>query len=141
MDIDEIRQLVELMVSNELTELDVGDGEMRVHIKRGAEAPAAIVSASPPAPKPEDTQQPADDETVEIRSPMVGTFFAAPSPESDPYVQLGAIVTEDSPVCIIEAMKVMNEVKAECSGTIVEICVRNAHPVEFGQVLFRVRPA
>jgi acetyl-CoA carboxylase biotin carboxyl carrier protein len=70
---------------------------------------------------------------------MVGTFYAAPSPDSEPFVQVGAAVHADSVVCILEAMKVMNEIKAECSGTIREICVKNAQPVEFGQVLFRVK--
>ncbi len=72
---------------------------------------------------------------------MVGTFYAAPSPDSEPYVAVGAAVGDDTVVCIIEAMKVMNEIKAECAGTIVEICVKNAQPVEYGQVLFRVRPS
>ncbi len=71
---------------------------------------------------------------------MVGTFYAAPSPDSDPYVATGTKVGQETVVCIVEAMKVMNEIKAECSGTIAEICVKNAEPVEFGQVLFRVRP-
>ena len=143
MDIDEIRQLVELMVNNELAELDVGDGEKRVHIKRGGEAPPTIVTAVPVAepPLPDAEEQPAADGSVEIRSPMVGTFYWAASPESDPYVQLGVSVTDDSVVCIIEAMKVMNEIKAECTGTVVEVCVKDAQPVEFGQVLFRVKPA
>ena len=82
-----------------------------------------------------------EQELVEISSPMVGTFFAAPSPDSDPYVTVGAGVSEDTVVCIIEAMKVMNEIKAEYTGTIAEICIKNAQPVEFGQVLFKVNPA
>ena len=71
---------------------------------------------------------------------MVGTFYAAPSPDSEPYVRVGAAVSDDSAACIVEAMKVMNEIKAECSGTIVEVCVKNAQPVEYGQVLFKVKP-
>jgi len=77
---------------------------------------------------------------IEVKSPMVGTFYATPSPDSDPYVHVGAAVADDTIVCIVEAMKVMNEIKAECAGTIAEVCVKNAQPVEFGQVLFRVKP-
>ncbi len=72
---------------------------------------------------------------------MVGTFYVAPSPDGDPYVQPGTAVNDETVICVVEAMKVMNEIKAECTGTITEVCVKNAEPVEFGQVLFRVRPA
>ncbi|HAU36722.1 MAG TPA: acetyl-CoA carboxylase biotin carboxyl carrier protein, partial [Phycisphaerales bacterium] len=78
---------------------------------------------------------------LEVKSPMVGTFYAAPSPDSEPYIAVGQAISDDSVVCIVEAMKVMNEIKAECAGTITEVCVKNAQPVEFGQVLFRVKPA
>jgi len=78
---------------------------------------------------------------VDVRSPMVGTFYAAPSPDSPAYVKVGDAVTEDTVVCIIEAMKVMNEIKAECAGALAEVCVRTVQPVEYGQVLFRVRPS
>ncbi len=77
---------------------------------------------------------------VEIKSPIVGTFYATPSPDSGPYVEVGSQVTPQTVVCVIEAMKVMNEIKAETSGTIVEVLVTNGQAVEYGQVLFRVRP-
>ena len=151
MDIKEIKRLVDLMVGADLSELDITEGENIIHLRRGGAvvtttaapmgfpmaaqvAPTAPVAAAPAA-------VPASENLVEIRSPMVGTFYAAPSPDSDPFAQVGAAVSADSVVCIIEAMKVMNEIKAECHGTIVEICVKNAHPVEYGQVLFRVRPS
>ena len=82
----------------------------------------------------------AGEDLIDITSPIVGTFYAASSPDSAPYVKKGDKVDEDAVVCIVEAMKVMNEIKAECSGTIAEICVKNTEPVEFGQVMFRVRP-
>ncbi len=82
-----------------------------------------------------------EQELIGIKSPMVGTFFSAQSPDIDSYVTVVAGVSEDTVVCIIEAMKVMNEIKAECTGTIAEVCVKNAQPVEFGQVLFKVKPA
>jgi acetyl-CoA carboxylase biotin carboxyl carrier protein len=93
-----------------------------------AEAPAA-------APAPEKSTEP------EIKSPMIGTFYRKPSPESESYVEVGDTVTADTVVCIVEAMKVMNEIKAEMSGVITEILVEDGSPVEFGQALFRVRPA
>jgi acetyl-CoA carboxylase biotin carboxyl carrier protein len=157
-EIKDIRRLVKLMADNDLTELDIKSGDTKIHLRRGGQevhvvpaapaaptppAPAATTpSAQPPAPREEasaETAQPAEN-LIEVKSPMVGTFYSAPSPDSDPFVTTGARVGEDTVVCIVEAMKVMNEIKAECSGTIAEICVKNAQPVEFGQVLFRVKP-
>jgi acetyl-CoA carboxylase biotin carboxyl carrier protein len=117
-----------------------------------AAAPAALPAAAPTGSSPAAAkaasalaQSPAVaaeviEKFVEIKSPMVGTFYAAPSPDSDPYVSAGTRITADTVVCIIEAMKVMNEIKAECSGTLVEVVVENGRPVEYGQVLFKVRP-
>jgi acetyl-CoA carboxylase biotin carboxyl carrier protein len=148
MDMEEIKQLVQLMVDNDLGELDITDGDKKISLKRGAGgmvslAPAAAASPVPVAPVgPAALAAPVvhAENLLEIKSPMVGTFYAAPSPDSDPYVAVGATISDESVVCIIEAMKVMNEIKAECDGTIAEICVKNAQPVEYGQVLFRVRP-
>ncbi len=151
MNIKEIRQLVKLMVDNDLTELDLVSGEEKVTLKRGlgnvpvvqtlpvsaVQAPAAAPAAEPAAAAAEEPAE----ELLEIHSPMVGTFYTAASPDSESYVEVDSPVAEDTVVCIIEAMKVMNEIKAEHAGTITEICVKNAQPVEFGQVLFRVRPA
>ena len=150
MDIKEIKRLVELMVDADLSELDITEGENTIHLRRGgavmAAVPAAVavpmapamvpVSAGPASPAVS-----AGEKFIEVRSPMVGTFYLASSPDSEPYVSVGAAVSADSVVCIIEAMKVMNEIKAECKGTIAEVCVKNAHPVEYGQVLFKVRPS
>ena len=99
-----------------------------------AAAPVAPVSAPPPAPAPKETSN-----FIEITSPMVGTFYSAASPDSPPYATVGQEVTEDSVVCIIEAMKVMNEIKAETRGTIIEIVAENGKPVQFGQVLYRLK--
>ncbi len=143
MDIKEIKQLVKLMVDNELTEVDIAEGENRVAIKRGFGGVPVVTTTSPvavPAGEQPSEAEPAE-KLIEIKSPMVGTFYTAPSPDSEPFVQVGAAVGDDTAVCIVEAMKVMNEIKAECAGTIVEICVKNAQPVEFGQPLFRVRPS
>ncbi len=147
MDIEEIRKLVALMVENDLAELDVSDGENKIKLRRGPSG--EVVMGAAPAPVPAaaqaEAQPPAAVEgpgrdLVEIKSPMVGTFYAAPGPDSDPFVSAGSTVGPDDVVCVVEAMKVMNEIKAECAGQIVEICVTNAEPVEFGQVLFRVGP-
>ena len=143
MKIEEIKQLVELMVENDLTELNITDGDAKVTLKRGAEGAAVVTSVAPVAAIPAATgpvEPEAGDELSEIRCPMVGTFYAAPSPDSDPFVAVGDTVTEDTVVCVVEAMKVMNEIKAECSGTITQVCATNAQPMEFGQMLFRVKP-
>lgn len=146
MDIKEIKLLVKLMSENDLTEMDLTDGDQKISFRRAsasvpvvvaAPAPAVVVApfagTIPVAPVEEKS------DLIEITSPMVGTYYSAASPDSDPYVSLGKIVSDESVVCIVEAMKVMNEIKAECSGTIMEICVKNAQPVEFGQVLYRVK--
>lgn len=100
----------------------------------GAAAPVAAVSAQDPSVAPKETSN-----LREITSPMVGTFYASSAPEAPPFVTVGQEVTEDTVVCIMEAMKVMNEIKAECRGTIAEIVAENGKPVQFGQVLFKVR--
>jgi len=106
-----------------------------------AAAPAPVAA---PAPAPEsasaaDAAKAAASNLKEITAPLVGTFYSSPSPDSPPYVQVGQEVTPDTVICIVEAMKVMNEIKAETAGTIAEVCVDNAKPVQFGQVLFRVK--
>ena len=157
---DQIRQLVDLMVANDLTTLEIVNGDLRVALGRGAAAALHVSPAGQVAvPKGPAVFMSGEGNTVstvesqavvaagapaeklhEIKSPMVGTFYAAPSPDSDAYVTAGARITPDTVVCIIEAMKVMNEIKAECSGAIVEVAVENGRPVEYGQALFRVRP-
>ena len=147
MDIDEIRELVRLMVDNDLAELDITDGDSKVRLKRGVEAPAPahdlgeISRAIAAKQVLAEAVGAVDEDLIEIKSPMVGTFYSAESSDSDPYITIGSAVVEDTVVCILEAMKVMNEIKAECAGTIVEICVKNAQPVEYGQVLFKVKPS
>ena len=146
----DIRRLVRLMVDNGLTELSIKEGSKEVVLKRGSAqglpAGGAWVAAAPaPAasdqPAPVAKEAAAAQELLEVRSPMVGTFYRTPSPDGEPYMDVGDTVEVDSVVCIVEAMKVMNEIKADCNGTIAEVCVQNAQPVEYGQVLFKVRPA
>ncbi|MGB2821595.1 MAG: acetyl-CoA carboxylase biotin carboxyl carrier protein [Phycisphaerae bacterium] len=148
--IEEVRQLIELMVEHDLGEVDITDGDRKILLKRGISGGPPMAAAGPRGPAPavptpyaadQPLQERPGPELIEVKSPMVGTFYLAASPDTDPYASVGTVVSEDSVVCIVEAMKVMNEVKAECSGTIVEMCVKNAQPVEYGQVLFRVEPS
>ncbi|MEM1184343.1 MAG: acetyl-CoA carboxylase biotin carboxyl carrier protein [Planctomycetota bacterium] len=155
-DIRKLKELVKLMVENELSELDLRDTEETVTIKRGAggaivpmvgaaPVPAAAVAAPAQADGGQSAETPAvpagDAGLVAIKSPMPGTFYSASSPDSESFVAVGGTVSEGSIVCIIEAMKVFNEIKSDVSGTIERICVKNQDAVEFGQPLFMVRPA
>jgi acetyl-CoA carboxylase biotin carboxyl carrier protein len=155
-DIDTIRQLVDMMVKNDLIELNVRDGDQEIKLRRpnpGGEFvataiphPHALAMPHPGAmPQPAD-RGPASDEDVavdlsEIRSPMVGTFYSAPDPDSASYVKVGDHVGPATVVCLLEAMKVFSEIKAEVSGRIERVLVKNGDPVEFGQALFLVRPS
>lgn len=150
-DIKNIKQIVELMKASELTEFELEDSGFKLRITRdkgtfGApvvQATPAVASeptAGAPAPTPA-ASAPADDNLHVITSPMVGTFYRSPSPESPAFVDVGAKVGKDSAVCIVEAMKVMNEIQTDVSGTIVEILVDNEQTVEFGQPLFKVKPS
>ncbi len=148
MDVGLLQQLVALMSANDLNTIDVRDGVQRIILKRG-QAPVMIAAASAPAPAASSpaartvAAKDADDEAnlKPIKSPMVGTFYSAPSPDAKPFVSVGGAVDDDTDVCIIEAMKVFNNIKAECRGTIVKILVTNGQPVEFGQTLFLVKPS
>ena len=155
MDFKEIKRLVELMTQNDLTELEIDREDVRVTLKRGspggapvvmqhayAPAPAAPAPApATPAAAPVAAAKPSTDHLDTIKSPMVGTFYRSSSPESQSFVKVGDKVGPDTTVCIIEAMKVMNEIKAEKAGIIREICIENAETVEFAQVLFKIEKA
>lgn len=155
MDFKDIKRLVELMTQNDLTELEIDREDVRVSLKRGspggapvvmspayAPAPAAPAPApAAPAAAPAPAAKPVADHLDTIKSPMVGTFYRSSSPEAQAFVKVGDKVGPDTTVCIIEAMKVMNEIKAEKSGIIREICIENAETVEFAQVLFKIEKA
>jgi acetyl-CoA carboxylase biotin carboxyl carrier protein len=154
-DLKDIKAIIDLMRKNSVTEFELEKDDFKIRLKRGTNggaaalasevtqglpnAPALTVAASGPAAAPAPPV-PASNE-VDIKSPMIGTFYRAPSPESAPYVEVGVEVNPDTVVCIIEAMKVMNEIKAEAKGVITQAMVENAKPVEFGQPLFKIRPA
>jgi acetyl-CoA carboxylase biotin carboxyl carrier protein len=158
-DLKDIKAILDLMKKNSVSEFELEKpDDFKIRIKRGANgvstgapydeqpqmpayaqsamavplAPPALV-APPPLPVPSNE--------LDIKSPMIGTFYRAPSPESAPYIEVGTEVQPDTVVCIIEAMKVMNEIKAEAKGVITQVLVENAKPVEFGQALFRLKPA
>ena len=151
-DIRKLKELVRLMVENDLTELDLQDQQETVNIRRGNPGQAPIITQAPvqavPAPMPAAAPsaapagEPADsagDEGPGVESPMVGTFYASPNPESDAFVKVGDEVGPDTVVCIVEAMKVFNEIKAGVSGTVSKILVKNGDAVEFGQKLMVIK--
>ena len=137
-----------MMIENDLAEVEIVEGDSKIHLKRPGSsqqmmAHMPVMSPSVVLPVQQQAEQAApnqDDELVDIKSQMVGTFYSAPSPDSDAYVKVGSSVEPDTVVCIIEAMKVMNEIKAEVSGTIAEIKVQNGQAIEYGQVIFKVKP-
>lgn len=143
-DLKKVRRLIELMKEYGLDEMDLEQGEQRIRLRRGG--PGQVVANSVPVAEatapavPASGDQAASDDAniVTINSPMVGTFYTAPSPEAGVYVKVGDHVGPDSTVCIVEAMKVFNEIPAETSGKVVAILVENDDPVEYGQPLFKV---
>jgi acetyl-CoA carboxylase biotin carboxyl carrier protein len=151
MDIDKmeeaLRRLVLFMNSNCLAEVELDDGDVRIRIKKGAEAvsgaPQATATAATSAVSPTPASapgEPPEKNLVEIPSPLVGTFYRSPAPDAPPFVDAGDEVDTDTVLCIVEAMKVMNEIKSEVSGTIVEVLVESGQPVEYGQPLFLIEP-
>jgi acetyl-CoA carboxylase biotin carboxyl carrier protein len=150
-DVKEIKAVIDLMKKHDLSVFEIEKEGFRLKLQRGASAPerapVALVTAAESAKTattgPETPlSAPKSVESVpakEIVSPMVGTFYRAASPDAPPFVEVGKAVTADTVVCIIEAMKVMNEIKAEISGVIAEVIAENGKPVQFGQALFRVR--
>jgi acetyl-CoA carboxylase biotin carboxyl carrier protein len=145
-DLDILREMVELLDSSTALTLSYQRGDATYEVSRAgsAGAPAAPMMYQAPAPvglaAPAAAPAPAPSTLKEIKSPMVGTYYGAPEPGAAPYAKVGSRVTSGKVVCIIEAMKIMNEIESEVSGVIKEVCVDDASPVEFGQVLFRVDP-
>lgn len=161
MEIEDIRKIVELMAENDVVELEMEDHEGKIRLVRGnhhASTPVAVVAAPTPlsqiapvavTPTPSVNLSPAqesrvegtpEDQGVKITSPMVGTFYGAPSPDAKPYVEIGTVVEKGDVVCIIEAMKMMNEIQAESRGRVLKILVENGQPIEYEQPLFVLEP-
>lgn len=165
MDVKDIKKLLDAVAADDINELVVETGDVKLTVRRGggdgAIAPAASVEAAAPqpaAPPPtsdgagsdgpppaaqaagEAPAEIAPSRLLEVQAPIVGTFYASPAPDADAYVKVGDHVEPGTVLCIIEAMKLMNEIEAEASGTVAEVLVRNEEPVEYGQVLFRIDP-
>ena len=149
MNIKQIRELAQIAAENGLSAIEIAEGENRVRIERAVSAPAAIPTvvsmpmAAPAAPAPAPAAEAEEtnvdfNRTREIKSPMVGVFYAAPSPDAKPFVEVGSKVKNGDIVCIVEAMKLMNEITAEFDGEVVDICVHNGDVVEYGQTLFKL---
>lgn len=150
-DIEQLRTLMQTIEEFDINELEIRNGEERIRLNRGvpvvaapavAAAPAiAAAPAAAPAGAPNAGAEDADAGFSFITSPFVGTFYSAPSPTSDPFIKEGDTVSVGQTICIVEAMKLMNEIESEISGTIVEMVAENGKPVEFGDKLFKVKPA
>jgi acetyl-CoA carboxylase biotin carboxyl carrier protein len=150
MEFKDLKKIIDLVKDKEIVEFDLQDGDFRLSTKLQGGAPVQMMAApaapppttpaAPPVPPvvPADTS--ADSGGPAIQSPMVGTFYSASSPEADPFVSVGDVVTPETTVCIIEAMKVMNEIKADIKGRISKILIENGEAVEFGQSLFEIEP-
>ena len=152
MDVRKVKKLIELLEESNVTEIEIHEGEESVRISRGVStnsaiplspmqqvaAPMGTYQASPEQPAPTPLQQP--ETTIvpgtKVSSPMVGTFYRSPAPSEPEFVEIGSKVKSGDTLCIIEAMKMMNQIEAEVSGTIKDILVENGHPVEFGQTMF-----
>jgi len=141
-DVDRIREIIELMEQHDLSEVDLQQGDDKIKLNRGAVASpvAAPMMAAPVASAAAPAAPDAHAGTITINAPMVGTFYARPNPESENFVQVGSVVNDNTIVCIVEAMKVFNEIPAECSGTIVEVLVEDGQPVDFDKPMFRIKP-
>jgi acetyl-CoA carboxylase biotin carboxyl carrier protein len=147
-ELKDIKAIIDLMKKNSITEFELEEKDSRLRLKRGLNGPAPVVQseeataimAMPAAPVVAAPAPVVNTGETDIKSPMIGTFYRSPSPEAVSYVEIGTEVNPDSVVCIIEAMKVMNEIKAEVKGVVTQMLVENGKPVEFGQPLFRVRP-
>ena len=144
-DVKKIRELIELMQDHELNEVDLKQADQRIRLRRGPEgqpvtyaAPAAAAATVAAAAAPAASSAAANDDTITIDSPTIGTFYSRPKPDAADYVKVGDTITEDTIVCIVEAMKMFNEIPAGVSGKIVEILVNNEDPVDNNKPLFRV---
>jgi acetyl-CoA carboxylase biotin carboxyl carrier protein len=154
MEIKDIKRIAELMKANDLTEFALVNDDFELAIKRGSDEPQVVYAAQAAAPMLAPAAAPVgapaaaapaevvdeNDGLIEIPSPIVGTFYRKPAPDADNFAEIGTEITEDSVVCIIEAMKVMNEIKADVKGVIKKILVDEASPVQYGQPLFLVEP-
>ncbi len=156
MDLSYLRKLIKIVEHSGVDEIEIEEEGLRVRVARGGGKAAVLPTNSQHAPAPAAAQQepspavaqptppspaPPEQKLHEIRSPIVGTFYRAPAPDADPYVEVGQVVQQKTVLCIIEAMKLMNEIESDVSGKIVKILVENGQPVEYNQPLFLIEPA
>ena len=148
-DLKELRSLLRVLAKRNVTEFEFEDEHIRLRLTRGEVARVAIRPSSPPPAVPLSAAAPvpaagsvaqADADVVFVTSPFVGTFYRSPSPDAPSFVEVGSTIREGQTLCIIEAMKLMNEIRAETEGLVRRFCFRNAEPVEFGQLLFELEP-
>ncbi len=155
MDLNLIKRLIKVVEKSDITEFSISEGDVKIKISKNngqvsqvvtsvpVQAQAPIAAPQPAAPKPAEAQPAAekqqDENLHEVRSPIVGTFYRAPAPDADPYVKVGDHVSPGTVLCIVEAMKLMNEIESDVSGTVEQILVENATPVEYNQPLFVIR--
>lgn len=150
MNLKEIKEMIDLMNENNLSEIEIERNGMKIKLKRAAEAgqeviveriPATVAKQPPAAEKAgAPPKEAVEKRLIEIKAPIVGTFYKAPSPEAEPFVEIGQEVEVGQVVCVIEAMKLMNEIKSEVKGKVIDILAENADPVEYGQILFLIEP-
>ncbi|MFQ5596906.1 MAG: acetyl-CoA carboxylase biotin carboxyl carrier protein [Nitrospiria bacterium] len=149
MDLEAIKKLIALMDETALTEVEVEDSESRVRLRKERYAVSDIVSPQDLQPKaqeaPVSAEKPGerseDKKKRQITSPIVGTFYKAPSPDANPYIELGDLVKKGQILCVVEAMKLMNEIESDLDGRVVEVCVEDGAAVEYGEALFTIEPA
>ncbi|NQT28034.1 MAG: acetyl-CoA carboxylase biotin carboxyl carrier protein [Candidatus Omnitrophica bacterium] len=142
MEIKKLKEFIKFMENNNLNELEIEEDGKRIRLKKNSSNQPVIISQTPSQAQASATPKsvPTESNALEIKSPMVGTFYAAPSPGAKAYIKIGTIVKPGDIVCIIEAMKLMNEIKSEINGKVVQILIKNGDPIEFGQTLFAVEP-
>jgi len=147
MDLDRLREIIAIVEETGVSEVEIEQDGLRILVRKHGAAPTQhfIASAPPASSSSSESESPSERATpesngVEVRAPIVGTFYRASSPESPPFVEVGDTVNPGDVLCIIEAMKLMNEIEAEVSGTVKEVLVENAHPIEFDQPLFVIEP-
>ena len=150
MNLKEIKEMINLMNENNLSEIEIERDDLKIRLKRAPGPGQEIVVERPVISVARETQgaergeglptEAAEKKLVEIKAPLVGTFYRAPSPEAEPFVEIGQEIEVGQVICVIEAMKLMNEIKSEVKGKIIDILAENADPVEYGQILFLVEP-
>lgn len=156
MDVKQISDLIDILSRSDVSTLKYEEESFKLTLMKEKPAPQTIAVAPPapavqppvqelaavvPAAAPADQPAPPAEDLAEMATPFVGTYYAAPTPDAEPFVKVGSRVTKGQVMCIVEAMKLMNEIESEYTGEVVEILATNGQPVEFGEVLFRIRPA